>query len=190
MHILCDTGSILMVIRIAPEMFTDPRYECKTISQVKEEIFTTRKFKDKYPWRDKYKNKIIAMGTTELNTANFQLYLSAINQLINNGKVSQTTGKLFDLSRVDKTVAASALAHNCAITTTDNALIDFMKQEFTTENITPLGLINEWLREGLIAWNTEKQGIIEDWERCRELIQQAEDIQEFERITGYDYPAT
>jgi hypothetical protein len=50
MVILCDTSSILMLLRIAPDMFTDERYECKAIRDVHDEIVQTTKFKTKYPW--------------------------------------------------------------------------------------------------------------------------------------------
>ena len=58
MKILCDTCSILMVIRIAPDMLTDKKYGCFTIQEVREEIIRQQKFKDKYPWRLRFKNKI------------------------------------------------------------------------------------------------------------------------------------
>lgn len=47
MHILCDTCSVLMLIRIAPDMFKDERYECVTVNEVWQELFRTRKFKTK-----------------------------------------------------------------------------------------------------------------------------------------------
>lgn len=39
MNILCDTCTILMLIRIAPDMFIDGRYNCVTINEVRDEIF-------------------------------------------------------------------------------------------------------------------------------------------------------
>jgi len=64
MNILCDTCSILMLIRIVPEMFCDERFECVTIHEVIQEIFRTQKFKSRYPWRERYKPKIKALGLT------------------------------------------------------------------------------------------------------------------------------
>jgi len=58
MEILCDTCSILMLLRIAPQMFLDDTYQCCTIAEVRNEIFQTQKFKNKYPWREKFKDKI------------------------------------------------------------------------------------------------------------------------------------
>jgi hypothetical protein len=45
MYILCDTCSVLMLIRIAPDMFRDDRYGCVTIQEVFQELFRTQKFK-------------------------------------------------------------------------------------------------------------------------------------------------
>ena len=50
MVVLCDTSAILMLLRIAPDMFTDPRYGCVTIRQIYDEITRTPKFKSKYLW--------------------------------------------------------------------------------------------------------------------------------------------
>ncbi len=51
MFILCDTCSVLMLIRIAPKMFNEKEYECLTVKEVHQEIKRTQKFKEKYQWR-------------------------------------------------------------------------------------------------------------------------------------------
>ena len=43
MYILCDTCSVLMLIRVAPDMFCDDRYGCVTIKDVFRELFRTQK---------------------------------------------------------------------------------------------------------------------------------------------------
>jgi len=43
MDILCDTCSILMLIRIAPNMFIDKGFECVTIPDARKELFQTNK---------------------------------------------------------------------------------------------------------------------------------------------------
>ena len=58
MNILCDTCSVLMLIRIAPDMCMDEGFDCVTVQEVCEEIFRTQRFKTKYAWRSDYKNKI------------------------------------------------------------------------------------------------------------------------------------
>lgn len=187
MNILCDTCSILMLIRIAPDMFIDKRFECLTIADVREELYQTQKFKSKYPWRLDFKNKIVTLGTTEVISGDFNLYLQAITSLIESGTINQRTQKFFNLSKVDKKFIACALAHNYEVTTTDNDLIDFLQQEFSKSNIAPLGLINSWLKNRLIEWSEQRQVIIEDWNRCNEARQPLSDIQEFENLTGYKY---
>jgi len=64
MPILCDTSSILMLIRIAPEMFLNESYDCYTIKEVWEEMFQTTKFKNKYPWRVNFKKNIKILPST------------------------------------------------------------------------------------------------------------------------------
>lgn len=187
MHILCDTSSILMIIRIAPEMFTDERFECVTIKEARDEIFQTQKFKTKYPWRSQYKKKIVALGKTSVETDEFHLYCSTIRNLLESGKINQRTQKFFNLSAVDRKIAACVLAHNFNMTTCDSDLIDFIEQEFSIKNTTPLGIINKWLKEGLITWNTNLQIIIEDWDKCGEPAQPSKEIIEFEKLTKVKY---
>ena len=55
MNILCDTGSIWMLIRIVPDMFMDERFECVTVHDVRKEVFQTQRFKTRYPWRNEFK---------------------------------------------------------------------------------------------------------------------------------------
>jgi hypothetical protein len=131
-----------MLIRITSDMFIDKRFECLTITDVREELFQTQKFKNKYPWRLNLKNKIVTLGTTEVISDDFNLYLQTITTLIESGTINQRTQKFFNLSRVDKKFIAGALAHNYEVTTTDNDLIDFLQQEFSKSNIAPLSLIN------------------------------------------------
>lgn len=61
MNILCDTCSVLMLIRVAPDMFIDARFDCVTIDEVKREIFEKQKFKSKYPWRHQFRDKIVTI---------------------------------------------------------------------------------------------------------------------------------
>ena len=68
MYILCDTCSVLMLIRVAPDMFCDERYACVTIQEVIRELFRTQKLKAKYPWRKEVKNTIKVMGASKLET--------------------------------------------------------------------------------------------------------------------------
>lgn len=187
MYILCDTCSVLMLLRIAPDMFTDERFECATIPEVRKEIFQTQKFKTKYPWRTQFKAKIKTLGSQYAQTEQFSLYLEVIKNLIESGSINQRTQKCFNLSRVDQIVAACVLANGYDLTTGDNDLIDFMKQEFSQENIFPLEVVNRWLRKGLIIWNSHFQTIIEDWDKSNENKQPPKAIKEFEKLTGYGY---
>lgn len=193
MNILCDTCSVLMLIRIAPDMFIDPRFECVTITDVVKEIFRTQKFKNKYPWRNRYKANIKPLSNALLKTGEFKLYYQTINSQINNGIANRKTGYYFGLSKVDQRIVACALANNFRITTGDNDLIEYYLQQFSNnpnEIISALGMINLWLNKGLISWDEKLQTILEDWTKCDEAPQPRTDIKEFKKLTSYKYLGT
>jgi hypothetical protein len=182
-----------MLIRIAPDMFLDPKFECVTITDVVKEIFRAQKFKTKYPWRNRYKAKIKPLGNAALKTDEFKLYYQAINSLISSGVTNRKTDCYFDLSKVDRRIVACALANNFRITTADNDLIEYYLQQFSNnpdEIISPLGMINIWLKKGLISWDEKLQTIMEDWNKCDEAPQPKPEIQIFKKLTGYKYLGT
>jgi len=71
-----------MLLRIAPEMFIDPQYECLTLPEVKKEILQTTKFKDKYSWRVQFKSKLKTIGMSEYDDQDFKLAKNTINTLM------------------------------------------------------------------------------------------------------------
>ena len=187
MNILCDTCSVLMLIRIAPSMFCDERYECVTIQEVFKEIFQTQKFKAKYPWRKRYKDKIKVLGTSHVKKGDFELHLTTIKNITNTGITNNRTGHFFNLSHIDQVVVACAIAHNLKLTTVDSDLKDFIVQEFSGETISPLCIINDWLENELIEWGDGLQTIIDDWDKCNEAPQPKNEIRRFENLTGFKY---
>ncbi|MBC8394915.1 MAG: hypothetical protein H8E17_20390, partial [Deltaproteobacteria bacterium] len=92
-------------------MFSDERFGCSTISTVHKELFSTQKFKTKYPWRDKYKAKIKTLGATVLSTDDFRLNLLTVTSLIDAGIENIKTGLLVDLSNTDKAIIACAASY-------------------------------------------------------------------------------
>lgn len=168
MVILCDTSSILMLLRIAPEMFADPRYECKTIREVHDEIVQTMKFKTKYHWTLAMRNRIKVTILTEAQKRIEQQYHETIKTLNNTGTINRKTGKLFDLSRVDMKVVSHCITLGCSVSSGDNDLKEFIRQEFEENNIAPLEIIIQWLKNGLIRWDQEKQKIIDEWRELKE----------------------
>lgn len=187
MYILCDTCSVLMLIRVAPDMFCDDRYGCVTIQEVSQELFRTQKFKSKYPWRKSYKNKIKALGVSRVKQGDYELHLQTIKALVSAGKINKRTGNFFNLSSVDQKIAACSIAHNFILTTVDDDLADFIGQEFSGSSISPLEIINDWLEKGLVKWNNNIQTVIEDWDKCNEHPQPKKEIKRFEEITAFKY---
>lgn len=187
MVILCDTCSILMLIRIAPEMFHDKRYGCVTVQEVVRELFRTQKFKEKYPWRTKYKKKISPLGVTAVKKGDFKLYSNTIKNLIDVGTINKKTDRYFNLSYTDQMIAAYAIAHGFKLSTGDGDLADFVVQEFSGVIISPLGIVNDWMEKRLIDWKDTFQEIIEDWDRCNEHPQPKKEVRRFEKLSGYKY---
>ena len=187
MIILCDTCSILMVIRIAPDMFIDEKFGCSTIPQVHAELFKNQRFKTKYPWRNEYKSKIKTLGTSSLQTDEIKINIDTIHALLDVGIENTKTGRPVDVSYTDKHIIACAAANKFDITSGDINLLDLAEQQFEITNISPLALVNNWIEDGLITWDKQLQMILEDWDKCGEMAQPKEEIGRFQKITGFWY---
>ena len=187
MSILCDTCTVLMLVRIVPNMFIDAKYACVTLNEVHDEIFQTQKFKYKYPWRTDYKSKIIPNTSLLQRDENFNIVFGVIKNKIYAGTINRLTGRYFDLSFVDQIVAAYAVTYSLLISTADKSLIDFLKQEFDINNLYPLEVINTWLKNKILVWNDELHKFIKEWIVDEEPVQPRAAIKEFERVTGYHF---
>jgi hypothetical protein len=193
MHILCDTSSILLLIRIAPEMFIDERYECCTLNEIHEELFKTQRFKQKYPWRSNYKNKIKCLASQRVNDPDVRFYYDIIARLNETERTSIYSGRIFSLSRIDMKLLACALAHGYKLSTGDQGIKDFAYQEFFNifeGHVSALEMINLWLRKNLIEWNDELHEYVMDWSRQNEHPQPKEQKKLFENLTGRKYPGS
>lgn len=176
-----------MLLRIAPDMFIDNRFECVTVREVRNELFQKSKFKRKYPWREDFKNKVNPSTTLLDENMDFHFNLEAIRLLINEPIINSRTDRIFGLSLVDMKIAAYCLTFDLELSSVDQGLIDFMDQQFEKSTISPLGIVNEWIRKGLIVWNNDFQGIIKNWDENSEAPQPIKDIRAFEKLTGYRY---
>ena len=180
-----------MLIRIAPEMFSNEQLQCFTIHQVQNEIFRTQKFSKKYPWRNQYKDKIRCLPNNFATDERLKRYFETIRYLIRNVTINEKTGHPFDLSFVDKVFLSYALADGYRITTGDENLVIFALQEFKEEfkgNISPLGLINGWIEKTLIKWSGQAHNYLADWKINNEHSQPERQIKKFEKLTHRNYP--
>lgn len=191
MFILCDTSSILMLLRIAPDMFIDEKYQCKTIREVHDEIVRTTKFKTKYPWvgemRAKVKPLVLDKDQKKVET----IFFDSIRELNYQGTENLKTGHFFDLSREDMRVISHALALGYKITSGDRDLVQFALQEFKEDflgNVFPLEIVNFWIRSKVLIWDEIKQQKIEDWILLNEHTQPTRAIKEFQKLTGFKFP--
>jgi hypothetical protein len=176
-----------MLLRIAPEMLTDPAFNCVTPLPVRDELLKKPKFKEKYPWRSRFKSKVQTLPASVLHDSVFIQALHAVEGTVNG--LNERTGKRFGLSPVDQKIAACVVAFDHQLSTGDDDLRDYLKQEFGVSNVSPLEIINDWLARELIDWNDERQAVLEDWKRCNEHAQPKAQIKSFEQITGRTYPA-
>ncbi len=190
---LCDTTSLIMLIRVAPEMFIDERFQCCTIHQVRNEIIRISKFSKKYPWRKQYKDKIRCLPNAFTTDESLKRYFAAINCLIRNVTINEETGKVFDLSFVDIVFLSYALANGFRITSGDQNLLDFPSQEFKGEfkgNISPLGILNGWIEKKLVKWSDEAHNYLADWKIDNEHPQPERQIRKFKKLTHRNYPGS
>ena len=134
------------------------------------------------------KNKIQPCNILSDKNNKFTRHFSIIRNYIYMGTINNKTDRLFDLSYADQKIAAYALTYNFGISSTDNDLIEFLKQAFDVENYSPLALLTTWIKAGFVNWNKESQSFIEDWIKSGEPVQSVTDITEFEKLTEYTYP--
>lgn len=188
MVVLCDTCAVLMLLRIAPAMFTNPQFGCMTIHTVWEEYTRTASLSRKYPWRDRYRMHIKSIPMGALETAEFRQTLKDVKFLASDLHNTRTR-KAFKLSPADFRVAAAVLTLKHGLCTAEHDLEDFMLQQFNRMNILPLQLVNQWLDDGLLAWDDERQAVLEEWIAKNERPQPPAEIRRFEKLAGRKYPA-
>jgi hypothetical protein len=191
MIILCDTSSIFLLLRIAPGMFTDPRYECVTIQEVHDEIFRTQKFKDKYPWRFDFKPKVRCLGYSDVHSRSYETLYEMINLSLESGVIDAVTGHDFNLSRVDKSIVACALANKYKVASGDASLCRYAGQEFGEifeGSVSALEVLNGWLEKKLFVWNDTIQAFLNDWKIQNEASQPPGAVKRFKELTGLSFP--
>lgn len=187
MVVVCDTCALLMLLRIAPDMFEDPRYGCVTIHNVWEEFTRSARIGQKYPWRAELRGRVKSIPQGELETAAFMGQTRLVAFLAQD-ELNARTGRPFHLSRTDQRVAATSLANDWEVCTVEYELEDFMRQHFGSVVVFPLRLVNNWLEQGLIEWDPDGQAVVEEWSRLHERPQLQHEIRRFEKLTGTTYP--
>ncbi len=190
MFVLCDTSSILMLLRIAPEMFVDERFECVTVKVVHDEIVQKTKFKSKYPWTREIRGKLKIIYPTKSQKDLIDAFFAIIRDKIIEGTINKISKNEFDLSFPDQKIAASTLALEHKMSSGDRGLVAFCKQVFPKEfkgAVTSLELINLWIEKGLIKWDDTKQQYLSDWNKNNEIPQPHNAKVKFKQLTGRKY---
>lgn len=182
-----------MLIRIAPNIFLNESFGCCTISAARDEIYRTQRFKQKYPWRDQFKDKIRCLSIDLAENEKVGLYFDAIKSLIYDGTISKKSGRDFDLSYRDMKFLSCAFGNGYRITTGDHDLRIFAIQEFKKEFkgwISPLAMLNSWIRKGLVEWNEKVYNYLIDWKSNNEDPQPKIQRIKFKKLTGQHYPGS
>jgi len=188
--ILCNTSSILMLLRIAPDMFINDAYKCKTIREIHDEIARTTKFKTKYPWTQGMRANIKPIILNQEQKKREAHYFDTVRTLNRVGTENLKTGRIFDLSFVDLKLISHALSLDYRISSGDRALVQFVQQEFKDEfrgAISPIEMINGWIEKRLLAWDEVKQGYLSAWAEQNEHPQPVKAKKRFKDLTGYRY---
>jgi hypothetical protein len=188
MFVVCDTCSLIMLLRIAPDMFSDQRYRCVTISPVWKEFVGTQRFKHRYPWREALRSCIKTLPAGQLATPEFRRQQSFVNATAKTARNPRRNHRPYELSKTDLEVLTTAVANHWQLTTVEHNLTDIAEQEFDLQVLSPLHLVNEWLAAGLIAWNDDRQSVLQDWIDKNERPQPPAEIRRFEKLTGRKYP--
>jgi hypothetical protein len=170
-----------MVLRIAPEMFTDPAFDCYTINEIHDEIFKKQEFKTKYPWRNDFSKKIKIKGPVEIDKAIKATVNSLCEEKLN------PTGHPYTLSPVDKIIACRVIQEECDLATGDTCLSLFLHEEFELTVISALELVNIWLEKKLITWSEQINEIMKQWDELHERSQPRSAIKRFEQLTKKTY---
>jgi len=176
-----------MLLRIAPAMFTDPRFECVTIRSIFDEITQTTKFKSKYPWLREMRSTIKSLPASISDSDKVKLHYETITALNRDGAINPKTGRPFDLSKEDRLVIACAAANEYVISSGDSGLCDFALHHFDLKTLSPLEVINLWIAKKLLIWNEEKQAFLKDWADQNEKPQPLKAKSLFKTLTGYKY---
>ena len=188
MFVVCDTCSLIMLLRIAPSMFTDGRYKCITIQSVLDEFVRAKRFKTRYPWRDTYRPYIKPILLGNMRTPDFLYQQPLIKALAATAKNPRQHNRPYALSSPDLDVLTTAIANDWKLTTVEHNLTDFAEQEFNLSVLSPLYLVNEWITAKLLEWDDAKQGVLDDWIAQNERPQPSTEIMRFEKLTHRKYP--
>ena len=189
MIVIQDTCTILMLIRIAPRMFTDKTFECMTLRSIVNEVTRTTRFKYIYPWRKDFLHCIIHCPETDMTRKGFHTKRKHVENLCHL-KQNPKTGRFYisELSPADIDVATALLCEESILCSVDRNLAIFAENELDVQCITPLALVNNWIEKRLILWDDQLHAFVSEWIALKEPRQPQKEIERFERLTSRTYP--
>ena len=184
--VLTDTNAIVLLLRIAPEMFRDERFGCVLPEYAYQEFILKPEFKVLFPWRERYKH-FLQLGVSILEAQKHPQFPSALKAISVMSRMRPNRyGKCYGLSKKDQEILSVAVAFCYALCTEDRNLALFAREEFGIQVFSALSLINRWIKDKLITWDDEKQTLLSDW---GDRKQPEKEVELFHTLTGYTYPA-
>lgn len=198
MIIVADTCSLLMLLRLNPEMLVDSKYGCCTTQEVRDEILRTTKFADKYPWRIDFRDRIQAVPQgIVIHAPSYANAIFSVNAQLKH--INPNEGS-YNLSREDRSVIVLAQIlpelsiftiddpDDVVLSTTDRRLHDFAEKRFEIENIEPLDVLNSWLAAGSWSYDDQRhESILREW-ADREPEPSIAAQKRFKKLTGQAFP--
>jgi len=183
--VLTDTNAVILLLRIAPEMFRDKRYNCVMPEYVYDEFVKKPEFKEKFPWRSQYK-QFLKSEITIADACKHPQFKNTLNSVLHIAKARKNRENIkYGISKKDQEIVSVAIVFNFNFCCADKNLSWFAQDEFDVKVFSPLSMINMWLEDGLIRWDDELQSLLLEWNRSQPKSQ----ISRFHELTGYDYPA-
>ena len=184
--VITDTNAIILLLRIAPEMFQDARFGCVLPEYAYQEFIMKPEFKVLFPWRERYK-RFLNLGVSILDAQKHPQFPSALKTISLMSRIRPNRyGKYYGLSKKDQEILSVAVAFGYDLCTEDRNLALFARDEFDVRVFSALSLINRWIQDKLITWDDEKQALLADW---GDRKQPKKEVGIFQSLTGYTYPA-
>ena len=200
MIIVADTCSLLMLLRLNPEMLVDPKFGCCTTQEVRDEIFRTARFAKKYPWRSDFRDKVRAVFRgMVIRASGYDDAVFAVKTQLT--QIDPDEGP-YNLSPEDCSVVILAQIlpelpgftvddpDDVALSTTDRRLRDFAETRFEIENIEPLMILNSWINSGIWSYDDQIHGpVLREW-ADQEPAPSVAAKRYFRKLTGYTFPGS
>lgn len=186
--ILTDTCALIMLIRIVPEMFHDPKYNCIMTEHVYNEFIKKPEFLYRFPWRSEYKKYLYSKHMEAMLEKNKD-YSRALEYVKYAAKTAKNDkGRCYGLSKKDCEIVATSVCFCYDFCSGDRNLYEFAQNEFSIKTFSALELLNTWIDGGVLIWDDDKHKMLSMWKNENQRPQPEYQIERFKTLTMRTYP--